>query len=141
MRRGAALAVLAAAFALGAAGCGGSGGGDPVRTTVTRYLDALGHGDAAGICAAVSPKTREKEAEFGADRLRIKPASCRATIDRLMASVAGPRLRGLGKARIVSVVRHGDRAEVRIDGFDRPTDVVREGRSWLIDAAPTGEKD
>jgi hypothetical protein len=139
VKPGAAFVVLVLAAA--AAGCGGSGGGDPVRATVTQYLAALGHADAAGVCAAVSPATRRREAEFGADRLRLKPPSCEATIRTLLSGAAGPRLRGLGQAKIVSVARHDDRAEVRIVGFDRPTEVVREGNSWLIDAAPTGEAD
>ncbi|MCW3066260.1 MAG: exo-alpha-sialidase, partial [Solirubrobacterales bacterium] len=99
------------------------------------------HGDAAGVCAAVSPTSRRRQAEFGADRLRLKPASCEATIGRLLDSPGGPRLRSLGSARIVSVERHGDRADVRIVGFDRPTEVVKQGKTWLIDASPAAEKD
>jgi ketosteroid isomerase-like protein len=140
VRRAAACAGIG--FALLAAGCGGGGskGGDP-RTTVTRYLAALSRGDAAAACATFTPETRDKLAEFGAGTLKLHKQSCAATIGVLFGTSGGSRLRGLGRAKIVSVDQNGDKAQVRIAGVDATTQLVRDDGKWLISSEPSGETD
>jgi hypothetical protein len=140
VRRAAALAVLAAAFG---AGCGG---GDPkpedaARATVQRYLTALGRGDAAAACREFTDSSREKLAEFGGEKLKLKERSCRATIDAALHAGNGAQLRALGHAKITRVRMEQGHAEVAISGVGTTTTVVRSDGAWRIESEPTGETD
>ena len=137
------LAVAAAAVAVSLAGCGG-GGQDPdaaVRSTVASYFAALGKGDPHGACAQLSEPSREKLAEFGYDVLSTGDKTCASAYRRLFDSVAAPRLRHLGKPRIVRVTRTGDRASVQVDGVGSAVELVKSGDGWRIESAPEVEPD
>jgi len=140
VRRAAAAPLLAALLA----GCGGGGATSPedaARTTVQRYLAALGRGDAAAACREFTETSREKLAEFGAAKLRLKARSCEATIDAALHADNGPQLRKLGHAKITRVAVNGDRAEVSVQGVGGRTQVVKGDGGWLIDSQPSGETD
>jgi hypothetical protein len=134
---------LLAAVTLAVAGCGGGPKpADQAKATVQRYLSALGHGDAAAACREFTAESREKLAEFGEEHLKVRPGSCRRVVAKLLRAPAGAGLHRLGSARVTAVKLHGDDAEVRVAGLDRPTDVVREpDGAWRIRTQPSGETD
>jgi hypothetical protein len=130
-----------AALAAAVAGCGSSGGGAQAgaKATVTRYFAALGGHRSAAACAQLTAESQDKLAEFGADALRLRAHSCSATLDRLFASPAGPRLRGLADAPVTSVKVQGDEATVTVRGVDAPVKVHHDHGAWRIEAAPAGK--
>lgn len=133
----------AAVVALAPAGCGG-GGQDPdaaVRSTVSSYFAALGKGDPQGACAQLSEPSQEKLAEFGYDVLSTGDKTCASAYRRLFASVAAPRLRRLGRPRIVRVTRKDHHASVQVDGIGSAVKLVRSGDGWRIESAPEVEPD
>jgi hypothetical protein len=123
------------------AGCGGSAQKpeDAARATVQRYLSALGRGDAAAACGELTAASREKLAEVGRARLRLRARSCTATIDAALHAGNGDQLRRLGHARVTRVAMQGDSAEVAVEGIGRLTRVVRSGGAWRIETEPAGE--
>jgi hypothetical protein len=131
-----------AALATLAAGCGGGQSPEAgARATVQRYLSALGRGDAAAACREFTDTSRQKLAEFGERRLRLKPGSCAKTIGVALRGPGGPQLRRLGRAKIARVVVKGDSAEVSIAGVGQRTKVVKADGAWRIESEPTGETD
>ena len=139
--RGWGLILMAAALAGAVAGCGSSGRphDSGARATVTRYFAALGGHRSDAACAQLTPESQDKLAEFGGDALHLRRPSCSATLKRLFASPAGPRLRTLAHAPIVSVKMEGNAAVVAVRGVDGPVKVVRDGGAWRIESSPTGE--
>jgi hypothetical protein len=138
------LALLAtAALAAAVAGCGSSSGGDAgasaARATVTRYFAALGAHDATGACAQLTAESRDKLSEFGSGALHMRRHSCARTLARLFASPAGPRLRTLAHAPVVSVKVAGEEATVTVRGVDGPVKVLDRAGSWRIESSPSGE--
>jgi hypothetical protein len=141
MKALAALLVFAAALAAGC-GRGADSGDSAARATVTRYFAALGQGRADAACRELSEPSQEKLAEFGADALRLDARSCAATIQRLLDSPAGPRLRALGRhVRITSSERDGGRIAVRVAGVAKPVEVRGADSGWRIESAPSVEPD
>jgi hypothetical protein len=143
-RATAALAVAVAAAAV--AGCGGGGGakaGDhAARATVARYLAALGQGRSDAACRELSEPSQEKLAEFGSDVLRLPKPSCAATMQRLLSSPAGPRLRELGRhARITESGRDSGKVIVRVAGVAKPIEVRSANSGWRIESSPSVEPD
>jgi hypothetical protein len=135
----------AAALAIGAllAGCGGGANGDAAaRATVARYFAALGHGRADAACRELSEPTQAKLAEFGAEALALGARSCAATIQRLLDSPAGPRLRALGRhVRITGSEGEGGKVVVRVAGVAKPVEVRSIASRWRIESEPSVEAD
>jgi hypothetical protein len=139
---------IAATFAIAAAavaGCGGGGskgGDDLARATVARYFAALGHGRSDAACRELSEPSQEKLAEFGADVMRLEKGSCPATMQRLLSSPAGPRLRALARhARITSTGHEGGKVAVRVAGVAKAIEVRSADGAWRIESTPSVEPD
>jgi hypothetical protein len=141
-----ALAAALAVAAATAAGCGdggsAKGGDDAARATVTRYFAALGQGRSDAACRELSEPSQEKLAEYGSDVLRLERRSCPATMQRLLSSPAGPRLRALGRdARITSTGHEAGKVAVRVAGVAKPIEVRSADGSWRIESTPSVEPD
>lgn len=140
--------VLAATLAVAAAavaGCGGgaaNGGDHLARATVARYFSALGQGRSEAACRELSEPSQEKLAEFGSDVLRLQTRSCPATMQRLLSSPAGPRLRALARhARITSTGHEDSKVAVRVAGVAKPIEVRSADGAWRIESTPSVEPD
>jgi len=137
----------ACAVAAALAGCGGpadTGARDEpgARAAVSRYFAALGAGDARGACAQMTPESRERLGEVGAEALELHGRSCPATIRRILASPGGPRLRAVSRsARITALEREEGAVRVRVTGVGTPVELVRDGGAWLIRSEPAMEPD
>lgn len=141
MRKVAGPALLA--LAIGLAACGGGGTDASTRDahkTVHRYFAALAGGDAQGACAQMTLHSQEQLGEFG-DALRLKSRSCAATLGALLKSPAAERLRTLRNAPVTKTSHHGSRITVRVDGVDRPIDLVHDAVGWRISSSPMVEAD
>jgi hypothetical protein len=139
---------LAATLAIAAAGAGGCGGGNAksddgaARATVARYFTALGQGRSDAACRELSESSQEKLAEFAGDVLRLKARSCAATMQRLLSSPAGPRLRALGRHARVSVTGHDvGTVVVRVTGVAKTIEVRSADGAWRIESSPSVEPD
>jgi hypothetical protein len=135
------LATAALAAAVAGCGSGGSGAsrdGAGARSAVARYFAALGGHRSGAACAQLTSESQDRLAEFGSDALRLRSHSCSATLDRLFASPAGPRLRGLAHAPVTSVKVRGEEATVAVRGVDAPLKVLRDDGAWRIESSPAG---
>ncbi len=140
------MAVLAVAAATAATGCGGGGGAKrddaAASGTVARYFAALGQGRSDAACRELSEASQEKLAEFGGDVLRLPSRSCAATMQRLLSSPAGPRLRALGRTARVAVAGHeAGKVVVRVSGVAKTIEVRSAGGAWRIESSPSVEPD
>jgi hypothetical protein len=136
------VAGLAAAAVLAGCGGGGANGDAAARATVTRYFTALGQGRASAACHELTEPSQEKLAEFGADALALDARSCAATMQRLLDSPAGPRLRALGRhVRITGSEREGGKIAVRVAGVAKPIEVRSADSGWRIESEPSVEPD
>jgi hypothetical protein len=141
-RSGTAVALLAAAALLAApAGAGAAGKTAAVRHSIDAYFDALARHDAPATCAHLTRKSREKLAEFGKDKLRIRHASCAATLRTLFRSQYGGPKGGHRRHRVRAVTIHGRIATAKVQNVERPMRLERAAGHWLIDSEPTGETD
>lgn len=123
-------------------GCGATANAQAsVRSTVIDYFSALRHAQPRAACAQLTEPSQEKLAEFGADVLKTGAKSCSATYKSLFASIAGPRLRKLGRPKITRVTRDHNRATVYVQGIGTPIELVHGKDGWRIASAPAVEAD
>jgi hypothetical protein len=103
-------AIIVAATALVAAGCGGgSDDAARVKQTMTRFLSAVGAGDAATACSLLTPSGRA-----GFERFMRAPAGSCSLLITLFNRNLPPGVRtALRHARIKTVKVRGNTATIR----------------------------
>jgi hypothetical protein len=138
---GAAVALVAAAALLATPAGAAAAGTGAVRHSIDAYFDALARHDAPGTCFHLTEKSREKLAEFGKDKLRIRHASCAATLRALFRSRYGGPKGGHRRHRVRTVTIHGRIATAKVQNVEGPMRLERAAGHWLIDSEPTGETD
>jgi hypothetical protein len=113
-----------------------AGGGNDMRSareTLGRYLQALRHGDAAAACNQLTSSSREQLGQVGSQLLLVSgKQSCPATMQRLLHSGAGPRLRGMARTPVRKVVRDGDVVRAYLAGRSAPLVVRRDHGDWRV---------
>jgi putative lumazine-binding protein len=140
VRRGGAAVALLAVAALLATPAGAAAAGTPaVRHSINGYFDALARHDAPGTCAHLTKKSREKLAEFGKDKLKLRHASCAATLRALFRSRYGGPKGGHRRHRVRAVTIHGRIATAKVQNVEGQMRLERAAGRWLIDSEPTGE--
>jgi hypothetical protein len=124
-------------------GCGGREEDDltAARATVKRYFAALAAQRADVACRQLTRRSRSELAEVGERTLRIRPASCSATVDRLFRSQAASSLRRLSHAKVTRSRLDGKEAVITVEGVPSPFRVVREDGDWRIRSSPAVEAD
>jgi hypothetical protein len=130
------VAGLVIPIVLASSGCGGDGERKPdrqaIRETVASYVDALNRGDAAGVCAQLSP---EGQGQFRNFSTKDAP-DCQATVEEVRG-----KLVDIGRPRIGGIRVTGDQASAEISStrpdFRSGMLLLRQGDDWKI-AYPPG---
>ena len=112
---------------------GGAGGGEAAaRKALASYLQALRHGDAPKACSQLTTESRAELGQVGSQLLLTGRDSCPATIEQLLRSGAGPRLRHLADVPVRRVERDGDVLRAYLEGRSAPMVVRREDGKWRV---------
>jgi hypothetical protein len=126
-----ALVALLAVVALAVAGSGNDEGA--ARQVLARYLNALRQGDAPKACAQLTSKSRAELAQVGSQLLLTSRSSCPESMEQLLQSGAGPRLRHMAVVPVRRVERDGDDVlRAYLAGRSAPLVVRREGGDWRV---------
>jgi hypothetical protein len=139
MRRAALLGACALVCAAPAAAHASAG--SAVRHEIAAYFDALARRHAPAACSHLTPRSRERLAEFGKAQLGIAHPSCAGTLRALFRSPGGGPSGGRRRHRVLTVSFRGRTATARVRNVEGPMRLEREHGRWLIDSEPTGEKD
>jgi hypothetical protein len=126
------IAVLVAAVALTAAGCGGGSDKDKVKSTVEDYLAAVTKGDGNKACSLVTDQTK-KNIERGGRK-------CPETISALNKGPGRQVLQAFKDAKVENVKVTGDRAtaDIKVKSLTQKTNLRKEGGNWKLDSTGVG---
>jgi len=125
------IALIVAAVALGAAGCGESEE-DKAKSTVEDYLEAVTKGDGDKACALVTAQTK-KNIEKGGRK-------CGETISALNKGPGRQVLQAFKDAKVENVKVNGDRgtADIKVKQLSQKTNLRKEDGKWKLDSTGVG---
>jgi len=125
------IALIVAALALGAAGCGGSEE-DDAKSTVEDYLEAVTKGDGDKACSLVTAQTK-KNIEKGGRK-------CGETISALNEGPGRQVLQQFKDAKVENVKINGDRgtADIKVKQLTQKTNLRKEDGEWKLDSTGVG---
>jgi hypothetical protein len=126
------IALLLAAVALFAAGCGGSSDQDQAKSAVEDYLAAVTKGDGDKACSLITDQTK-KNIERGGRK-------CGETISALNKGPGRSVLQAFKDAKVENVKVKGDRAtaDIKVKTLTQPTNLRKEGGKWKLDSTGVG---
>lgn len=132
------LAVLAAAAALAAVGCGGDDDAavrEEIESNVHAYYRAFAAGDTTRVCSLMTTSARNRFLESAAS------TNCPSALGDAMDDAQIRRFSDrLEHARVVEVKLEDERsatAEVAALGVTRDIPIRKEGDEWKVDGAPS----